>query len=97
MQAEIDAFQANHTRKVPIGCKWVSKVKFKKAPSRDTSQDWWLWASLKLRVLIFMRLSPVVTFVTVKTFDPNCCLWLVSILIRCEQCISSWGFDPKIF
>ena len=77
MQAEIDALVANHTwvmtplppSKVPIGCKWVYKVKLKADGSLE---------GYKARLVakgftptegfdFFETFSPVVKFVTIKT------------------------------
>ena len=77
MKAEIDALQANHTwvmcklplGKVPIGCKWVYKIKLKADGSVERYKARLVAKGFTQTegIDFYETFSPVVKFVTVRT------------------------------
>ena len=103
MKAEIDALQANHTSvmtkippgKVPIGCKWVYKIKLKADGSIERYK-----ARLVAKgftqvegIDYYETFSPVVKFVTVRTLLALATVycWHLSQL-DVNNAFSSWEF-----
>ena len=107
MKVEIDALQANHTwvmrklppGKVPIGCKWVYKIKLKANGSVERYKARLVAKGFTQTegIDFYETFSPVIKFVTVRTLLAlaACYSWLAFNSIGCQHCFLAWGLTRR--